>query len=251
MPRRIALSISSLLARLAGAESVLLDWGSIDQEFDRLYRRCRPFTMTSRLRMEGLYQAVRHVLTRGIPGDIVECGVWKVGSSMLAAMVLIDSGDVERSLYLYDTFEGMTEPEERDVDHRGLSAKRQLSRSEKREDRKNVWAYCSLESVRANLVSTGLPEHRVRFVKGPVEKTIPGTLPKEIAVLRLDTDWYASTHHELVHLYPRLSPGGVLIVDDYGHWEGARQAVDEYFSKQAPPLLLQRLDYTGRIAVKA
>jgi hypothetical protein len=73
--------------------------------------------------------------------------------------------------------------------------------------------------------------------------------PGDLALLRLDTDWYESTRHELEHLYPRLRPGGVLIVDDYGHFEGARRAVDEYFAAHEP-LLLNRIDYTGRVAVK-
>jgi hypothetical protein len=68
--------------------------------------------------------------------------------------------------------------------------------------------------------------------------------------LRLDTDWYESTKHELVHQYPKLSVGGVLIIDDYGHWQGARQAVDEYFNDNRLPILLNRIDYTGRIAIK-
>jgi O-methyltransferase len=83
-----------------------------------------------------------------------------------------------------------------------------------------------------------------------VERTLPDRAPAEIALLRLDTDWYESTRHELVHLYPRLSAGGVLIVDDYGHWAGAKRAVDEYLGEQAEPLLLHRIDYTGRIAIK-
>ena len=90
----------------------------------------------------------------------------------------------------------------------------------------------------------------VHFVPGPVEQTLPDHAPDPIAILRLDTDWYASTRHELEHLFPRVAPGGVLIVDDYGHWEGARRAVDEYFARSDDRILLQRIDYTGRIGVK-
>jgi hypothetical protein len=106
------------------------------------------------------------------------------------------------------------------------------------------------EVVRANVARAGYPEKRLHFIKGPVEETIPGTLPDGLALLRLDTDWYESTLHELEHLYPLLSPGGVLIIDDYGHWEGARRAVDEYFADREAPLL-SRIDYTGRIGVRA
>ncbi len=83
-----------------------------------------------------------------------------------------------------------------------------------------------------------------------VEDTIPARIPDEIALLRLDTDWYTSTLHELHHLYPRLAKHGILIIDDYGHWQGARQAVDEYFKDAGPDLYLHRIDYTGRILVK-
>jgi hypothetical protein len=90
----------------------------------------------------------------------------------------------------------------------------------------------------------------VHFVQGPVEETLPGTTPDSVALLRLDTDWYESTLHELTHLYPRMSAGGVLIIDDFGHWDGARRAVTEYFSTSAKPILLTRTDYTGRMGIK-
>ena len=96
--------------------------------------------------------------------------------------------------------------------------------------------------------STGYPPEWVAYVEGLVEETITRSAPTRIALLRLDTDWYESTHHELVHLYPQLERGGVLIVDDYGHFAGARKAVDEYFADD--PILLSRIDYTGRMAVK-
>jgi hypothetical protein len=100
------------------------------------------------------------------------------------------------------------------------------------------------------VLGVGYPEERIHFVPGRVEETLPQNAPKDIALLRLDTDWYASTKHELQHLYPRLVPGGVLIVDDYGYWQGARQAVDEYLSENGLALLLNRIDHTARIAVK-
>ena len=89
----------------------------------------------------------------------------------------------------------------------------------------------------------------MHFVQGMVEETIPAGAPEKIALLRLDTDWYESTHHEMVHLFPRISDGGVLIIDDYGHWAGARRAVDEYFHEHNIAILLNRLDYTGRIGI--
>ena len=220
----------------------------LEPEFRALQERCAPFTMTSPERMYAVYQAVRHVVRARVPGDIVECGVWRGGSSMLAALTLMEAGDGDRELYLYDTFAGMSEPDERDVTlsgHSALPEWRQAQRGEL-----NEWCYAPLEEVERNLRSTGIGPARLHFVAGEVEETIPATAPERISVLRLDTDWYESTWHELTHLYPRLSPGGVLIVDDYGHWQGAREAVDRYFSEVAEPILLARTDYTGRIGVR-
>ena len=222
-----------------------------DPIFEKIYRECQPYSMTSKARMQGLYQAVQYVTERNIPGDIVECGVWQGGSSMLAAISFLEIGDPRRILYLYDTFEGMTEPTEHDVDHQGNVAEELLAAEGNRDDgQNNVWAYASLDIVQQNLQSTGYAEDQIKFIKGPVEETIPETIPDQISILRLDTDWHASTYHELVHLFPRLSPGGVLIIDDYGHWKGAREAVDQYF-KENDAILLHPLDYTGRIGVKA
>jgi len=104
--------------------------------------------------------------------------------------------------------------------------------------------------VRRNMLGTRYPEKKIHLIKGKVEDTVPQHAPEKIALLRLDTDWYESTKHELVHLYPRLVPNGVLIIDDYGHWQGAREAVDEYFAGQKFKPLLNRLDYTGRLVIK-
>ena len=107
-----------------------------------------------------------------------------------------------------------------------------------------------MEEVRERLVGTGYPPERLHLVPGMVEQTLPGEAPEKIALLRLDTDWYASTRHELEQLYPRLESGGVLIIDDYGHYEGARRAVDEYFERSGEPVLLSRIDFSGRLVVK-
>ncbi|MGH9122674.1 MAG: TylF/MycF/NovP-related O-methyltransferase, partial [Acidimicrobiales bacterium] len=84
------------------------------------------------------------------------------------------------------------------------------------------------------------------FIAGMVEETLPASVPEEIALCRLDTDWYASTSHEMRCLFPRIAEGGVLLVDDYGHYKGARKAVDEYFDQVGLAVLLHRIDYTGR-----
>lgn len=206
----------------------------------------QPYTMTSPRRVAALCDAIEYIQRRGIEGAVVECGVWRGGSSMAAAKTLFDAGSSDRDFYLYDTFEGMSEPTEADRDIRtGESAAELL---EKAPITDTVWAYSSLEEVKRNISRIGYPKEKLHFVQGKVEDTIPGVAPEKIALLRLDTDWYESTRHELVHLYPLLQPGGVLIIDDYGHWDGARRAVDEYFADK--PILFSRVDYSGRMGVK-
>jgi hypothetical protein len=208
----------------------------------------RPFTMTSVERMTALINAVTYVVENDIPGDIAECGVWRGGSMMTIALTLLAHGDRSRALYLYDTFEGMSAPTADDKSLAGISADELLKK-----DRPGtgIWCYASLDDVRANLLSTGYPEDRIHLIKGKVEDTIPQTLPSELAILRLDTDWYESTKHELIHLYPLLHSDGILVIDDYGHWQGARKAVDEYFREQGQRVFLHRIDYTGRLLVKS
>lgn len=209
----------------------------------------KPYTMTSVHRLVGLCEAVQYVVRNRIAGDIVECGVWRGGSMMAIARTLAQAGETTRALHLFDTFEGMTEPTPRDVSLLGHSAS-QLMRTERRSDESSVWCLASLEEVRCNMASTGYPAELIRYVQGRVEDTIPAHAPRAIALLRLDTDWYESTRHELEHLFPRLVRGGVLILDDYGHWKGAKEAVDEYFAKLGWWPLLQRMDYSGRMAIK-
>jgi len=217
----------------------------LEPRFVEVYRRCRPFTLTSPERLYALYKAVEYVVKEDVEGAVVECGVWKGGSAMLSALALDRLGDTSRRVYLYDTFEGMAAPTELDGD-----AARAAWAANEREGW-NALCYAPLDEVRANVLGTGLAEERFVFVKGRVEDTIPDTAPDRIAVLRLDTDWYESTHHELLHLFPRLSPRGVVIVDDYGHWQGAREAVDRYFEETGQFVLLSRIDETARLGIKA
>jgi hypothetical protein len=214
-------------------------------------RRVRRHTMTSPRRIAALCDGVEHVVHGGVPGAVVECGVWKGGSMMAAALTLMRLGASDRDLYLFDTFQGMPPPTEEDVfsAYDGYNPMRHWQRR-RREGGTTKWPYVPAEEVRRAVLSTGYPAARVHLVEGRVEETLPGAAPPEISLLRLDTDWYESTRHELEHLYPRLSPGGVLILDDYGHYEGARRAVDEYFDAAGGRPLLSRIDYTGRLGVK-
>jgi len=215
----------------------------------KILGKVEPYTMTSPERIAVLVDAVQHIETNHIEGDIVECGVWRGGSSMAIAETLVTRGSSQRHLWLYDTFEGMSAPTEEDTSHDGESAAEQLARTEKNEDR-TVWCVSPLEDVRNNMATTAYPADKITLVKGKVEDTIPQTIPDSIALLRLDTDWYESTKHELEQLYPRLAKGGILIIDDYGFWQGARKAVDEYFAAHPPAPLLCRIDASARIGVK-
>jgi len=208
----------------------------------------RPFTMTSNERIYGLIRAVHYVVDNDIPGALVECGVWKGGSMMVAAITLLKRNAV-RDLYLFDTYSGMPEPTEKDLDLADRPAADDYHRFKVTPETCDL-CFATLEEVRVNMLSTGYPADRIHFVKGRVEETIPDGAPETIAVLRLDTDWYASTRHEMEHLFERLSTNGILIADDYGHWQGMKQALDEYVAKYRIKLFLSRLDYTGRIGVK-
>lgn len=231
--------ISAEKARLADLSEAMRE--SID--------RAQPFTMTSPERLATLCMAVEYVVANQIPGAFVECGVWRGGSSMAAALTYQRLGRDDVDLFLFDTFEGMSPPSKEDIrPDTGEAAEELLAASDRRSE---IWAYAPIEEVRRNLAGTGYPAERLHFVKGKVEETIPESAPEQIAILRLDTDWYESTKHELNHLLPRLSRNGILIVDDYGAWAGARQAVDEYFATRGSKPFLSRIDNTGRIYVNS
>lgn len=220
----------------------------LSQEQRHIVMRARPFTMTSLERIAALVHAIEYTVKNSIPGVFVECGVWKGGSSMAAALTYLELGKTDVDLFLFDTFAGMPPPGDKDFHSAtGRTASELLSKSAEADD---ITARAPIEEVRRNLESTKYPTRHLHFIKGMVEETIPLHAPDQISVLRLDTDWYSSTKHELMHLYPRLAKHGVLIIDDYGHWAGARKAVDEYFEEQGLQPLLNRIDETGRICIK-
>jgi O-methyltransferase len=218
----------------------------LDPIYSDIIQNVRPYTMTSVERIGALVDSVRYIGRAEIPGCIVECGVWRGGSMMAVALTLMEAGDI-RDLYMFDTYAGMTQPADMDVDYRGTPAEGHYHESIA--DGFVDWCYATLEDVRHNLLSTGYPEDRIHFVKGDVMDTIPCPEIAEIAILRLDTDWYASTRHELEILYPMVVDGGILIIDDYGHWQGCKKAVDEYFGPQGP--FMCGVDDTCRLIVKS
>jgi hypothetical protein len=221
-------------------EAILPEVSAADLQ---LLKDVRQFTATSPERMFALLNAVRYIVANDIPGDIVECGVWRGGSMMLVAKALLQLNQAHRHLHLYDTYAGMTAPTDKE-------SPQDMFQASKKEGEVVHWVYASLEEVQENMRSTGYPMDKIHFVKGPVETTIPAHIPERISLLRLDTDFYDSSKHEMTHLFPRLVSSGVIILDDFGHWEGQRIAVEEYIAENKIKLLLNRIDYTGRIAVK-
>ncbi len=218
----------------------------MEQEFIDVYRKCSPYTMTAIERLYSLYKSVEYITKYKIPGDIVECGVWRGGSMMLCAITLLKLKDTERTLYLYDTYEGMTEPTEKDIRIRdNILANNIYS------ELKNKKIFCSpLSDVKNAMYSTGYPKEKLKFIVGKVEDTIPSNMPEKISLLRLDTDWFESTYHELKHLFPKLTVNGVIIIDDYGYWKGAKQATDNYLKENKVKILLNRIDHSARIGIK-
>ena len=252
--RRVAGRVRDRLEPAAAAPAAASAPDGLSDDERAIKDRVQPYTMTSAARIVSVLDAVEYVVRRDLPGSFVECGVWRGGSVLAMVLTLQRLGVDDREIFLFDTFEGMTPPSDADTSEFEEPATSRWERDTAEGKRPWEWAFGShvfgYEQVRELLLGTGYPEHRLHFVKGPVEETIPGAAPDAIALLRLDTDWYESTRHELVHLYPRLATGGVLIIDDYGHWQGARRAVDEYFASEAPRPLFSRVDYTGRMAVK-
>lgn len=229
-------------------------------EFVPIFRAAQSLLMSHNVaKCYALYSAVRHVVDQRIPGAVVECGVFRGGSAVLAARTLLAAGETERPLYLYDAFDASwPDPDPVDGSVDGLTAEdkatiAKASRAEAARADASALPHrvgLGMEAVRREVLATGYPEARVTLVPGYVEDTIPGVAPERIALLRLDTDFYRSTRHELEHLYPRLAPGGVLLVDDYPSEHGAKAAVDEYFASLARRPLLQRIGASGRMAVK-
>lgn len=209
-----------------------------------LFEAVKPYTLTSPERIYALTHAIDYIIKHAIPGCFIECGVYRGGSVMAMAKTLLAQNEM-RDIYLFDTFEGMPKPSDSD----GKLANTKFEKL-KLSDSSSNWTNASLQEVKEVVYGTGYPQAHFHFQQGLVEDTIPEQAPAEIALLRLDTDWYESTKHELIHLYPRLAIGGVLIIDDYGRWPGARRATDEYLAENNVKLLLHRVDSTCRVGIK-
>lgn len=198
----------------------------------------KPYTKSNEARLESMAQALRKVDEDRVPGDVVECGVWKGGNIMLARLL-----SPTRACWMFDTFDGMTEPHpEYDIKRDG---ERAIDRYNQKKEGGTKWDAVSLLEVQAGFMELGLVTDKIHFVAGPVEHSLKTITPFRIAVLRLDVDWYAPTKAALEALYGRISFNGFLIIDDYGHWMGCKKAVDEYFRGNAPPF--HDADYTCRV----
>lgn len=217
-----------------------------------LLSKCAPFTMTSNERLWSTISASKYVIHNKVPGAFVECGVWRGGSTMAMLGSLVELSTLDREIYLFDTFEGMTAASNLDTDLTGVNAQALMIETEKTAGN-NIWCIAGLDDVRSNLSMMNYPDRRFHFIVGDVLETlsVQENLPEEIALLRLDTDWYESTKRELEVLFPLLVSGGVCIIDDYGHWSGARKAVDDYLANNQLFPLVHASDYSGRIFVKS
>jgi O-methyltransferase len=204
------------------------------------------YSMASWERLYANINSVKYLLESDITGSIVECGVWRGGSMLTMLRTLMQSPSTEREIFLYDTFSGMSRPTKED----GAFAITKFEKLQTGIDRSD-WCCAEISEVKSVINRSSYPKDLINFIEGKIEATIPQRkVPEQIALLRIDMDWHEPTLHALKYLYPKLVKGGVLILDDYGHWEGCKAAVDEYFSTNNIRLLMNRIDYTGRIAVK-
>ena len=191
--------------------------------------------MCSDARLRGLYHGVRNVIKNRIPGDFVECGTALGGSAALMALTLRQLG-VHRTLWLFDTFEGLPAPTLDDPDFEVA----------------NLYTGTCLGAIEEvqNLFTQLQVRDRVQFVKGLFQDTFPAFAVSQIALLHIDGDWYESVKACLDNLYDKVSPGGIIQFDDYGYWQGARKAVDEFLDARGIRAPLKKLDYSGRLLVK-
>lgn len=196
--------------------------------FKKILNKVKNYTMTNSKRIFYLHHSVNYLVKNKIKGDIVECGVWKGGSIMTIAFTLLQKKSVKKNIYLFDTFTGMTAPSKKDY----LYGNKKKNATNLLKENEYLKCIANISEVKKNVFSTNYPKKKIKFIVGDVKKTLKTNIPKNISLLRLDTDWYESTKIELNKLYPKLSKGGILIIDDYNTWNGCKKAVDEYFKNK-------------------
>ena len=210
------------------------------------------YSMTSLARRWALINAIKYVKNQKIDGDFVECGVWK-GGNLIIFNNLNRKYNLNKKIFGYDTFSGMSEPTIHDNNFLNINAKKEWEKNKKENNINTSFnCYSSLDEVKNNIKNCSEEKsiEKINLVLGKVEETLikQENLPKNISILRLDTDWYESTKIELEILYPKLTKGGVLIIDDYGQWKGSRKAVDEYFFGK--DVVLHYIDFSCRMMIK-
>lgn len=188
---------------------------------------CKPYTMTSGERLLHTFRTIKELDKEKIEGAIVECGVYKGGQIISAWLGNTKS---KRQFWLYDTFEGMTPPTEDDYRINADGSYGFAHQSTKAKNGYDQWCRAELNEVVEN-INPFIPQNQTKYVVGDVCKTLenPGNVPTNIALLRLDTDWYESTYKELQVLWPKLSIGGICVIDDYNSWQGSKKAFHDTF----------------------
>ncbi|MBI3551715.1 MAG: class I SAM-dependent methyltransferase [Elusimicrobia bacterium] len=234
----------------------------LEDEARRLIEKVRPYTMLPDERLITLYQQVVHCESAGVPGDFVECGVWKGGAVALMALANLKRGAARRSIHLFDAFTQICEPDKAVDGAKAVRQAREFGRGGSAEGRMRPLEgfYDSMGGPGTLEGNKDLLERQVRYDpaflhyhRGWFQETMPQDAPKigRIAILRLDGDWYASTKVCLEHLYDKVVKGGFVVVDDYGCYEGCRKAVDEFRSERKIADYLHHIDADGRYWLKS
>ncbi len=206
--------------------------------FLRHYIHGRAHTMLPMARLDNIQDCVTRALDDGVPGDLMETGSWRGGATIFMRGILKVRGVTDRRVWVADSFQGLPEP---DAEKYPLEATAHKSKTMVEQYRHFA---VSLDEVRRNFETYGLLDDQVEFLEGWFEDTLPEAPVEKLAVLRLDGDYYESTRTALVNLYPKLSPGGFVIVDDYGEdqWTYCRRAVDEFRAESGIEDELQQVD---------
>jgi O-methyltransferase len=229
------------------------DWPIEANAIDKFnFELVKSYTGISKHRAFALMQAIRYIIENKIPGDFIEFGVAKGGSAMLMALTLKSLGVEDRDIYLYDLFGERPHYSEWDVEiqsGKSVGDYYDLVDQGDKQAQRN-WEFYSAEEVIGNLRTTGYIESRMHLIKGDVCDTLTRSSHQQVALMRLDTDFYHSTKHELQTLYPKLVDRGVVVIDDYGHWQGARKATEEFLNGLPIRPLLFYIDSTARQFIK-
>jgi len=213
----------------------------------------KKYSMSGSRRMYFLSQCIEYVHKKSLPGDFVECGVWKGGNIILLKNLMTNYKIKKKQIYAYDTFEGMTKPTaiDKDIRFKKEKASDLMKKNLKDYNTHNIHSYYPVDKVRENIFNNCKDIKNIKLIKGDVLKTllVNDNIPNKISILRLDTDWYKSTKIELEILFPKLVKNGVLIIDDYGDYLGCKKAVDEYFKNKKFNIF--KIDSGARMLIKS